>query len=146
MSPSNEYPGLISFRMDWFGLLAVQGTWAAWMGWDSGLGKWGQKTGGGETSAELSGQGQGVTVGVAAGTGQNPEMVKKWREGERGGRTEEVRVTVRVFTWTLGKRVIKKNVTKTCWVGKGVGLGKPGRYYHACWASLPTLSKEISWR
>ena len=24
--PSNEYSGLISFRMDWFGLLAVQGT------------------------------------------------------------------------------------------------------------------------
>ena len=26
ISPSNEYPGLISFRMDWLGLLAVQGT------------------------------------------------------------------------------------------------------------------------
>ena len=26
MSPSNEYSGLISFRMDWLGLLAVQGT------------------------------------------------------------------------------------------------------------------------
>ena len=25
-SPSNEYSGLISFRLDWFGLLAVQGT------------------------------------------------------------------------------------------------------------------------
>ena len=25
LSPSNEYSGLISFRMDWFGLLAVQG-------------------------------------------------------------------------------------------------------------------------
>ena len=25
-SPSNEYPGLISFRTDWFHLLAVQGT------------------------------------------------------------------------------------------------------------------------
>ena len=25
-SPSHEYPGLISFRFDWFGLLAVQGT------------------------------------------------------------------------------------------------------------------------
>ena len=25
-SPSSEYPGLISFRMDWFDLLAVQGT------------------------------------------------------------------------------------------------------------------------
>ena len=26
ISPSNEYLGLISFRMDWLGLLAVQGT------------------------------------------------------------------------------------------------------------------------
>ena len=26
ISPSNEYPGLISFRMDWFDLLAAQGT------------------------------------------------------------------------------------------------------------------------
>ena len=26
ISPSNEYPGLISFRMDWFDVLAVQGT------------------------------------------------------------------------------------------------------------------------
>ena len=26
INPSNEYPGLISFRMDWLGLLAVQGT------------------------------------------------------------------------------------------------------------------------
>ena len=26
ISPSNEYSGLISFRMDWFNLLAVQGT------------------------------------------------------------------------------------------------------------------------
>ena len=26
LSPSNEYSGLISFRMDWFYLLAVQGT------------------------------------------------------------------------------------------------------------------------
>ena len=26
ISPSDEYSGLISFRMDWFGLLAVQGT------------------------------------------------------------------------------------------------------------------------
>ena len=25
-SPSNEHPGLISFRMDWLGLLAIQGT------------------------------------------------------------------------------------------------------------------------
>ena len=25
--PSNEYPGLISFRMDWLDLLAVTGTW-----------------------------------------------------------------------------------------------------------------------
>ena len=26
ISPSNEYPGLISYRIDWFDLLAVQGT------------------------------------------------------------------------------------------------------------------------
>ena len=26
ISPSNEHPGLISFRMDWLGLLVVQGT------------------------------------------------------------------------------------------------------------------------
>ena len=26
ISPSNEHPGLISFRIDWFALLAVQGT------------------------------------------------------------------------------------------------------------------------
>ena len=26
ISPSNEHPGLISFRMDWLGLLSVQGT------------------------------------------------------------------------------------------------------------------------
>ena len=26
ISPSNEYPGLISFRMDWLNFLAVQGT------------------------------------------------------------------------------------------------------------------------
>ncbi|CAN0527864.1 unnamed protein product [Rangifer tarandus platyrhynchus] len=26
ISPSNEHPGLISFRMDWLDLLAVQGT------------------------------------------------------------------------------------------------------------------------
>ena len=26
LSPSNEHPGLISFRMDWLDLLAVQGT------------------------------------------------------------------------------------------------------------------------
>ena len=26
ISPSSEYPGLISFRIDWFDLLAVQGT------------------------------------------------------------------------------------------------------------------------
>ena len=26
ISPSNEHPGLISFRMDWFDLFAVQGT------------------------------------------------------------------------------------------------------------------------
>ena len=28
ISPSNEYSGLISFRMDWFDLLAVQGTFS----------------------------------------------------------------------------------------------------------------------
>ena len=27
ISPSNEYSGLISFRIDWFYLFAVQGTW-----------------------------------------------------------------------------------------------------------------------
>ena len=27
ISPSSEYSGLISFRMDWFDFLAVQGTW-----------------------------------------------------------------------------------------------------------------------
>ena len=27
ISPSNELPGLISFRMDWLDVLAVQGTW-----------------------------------------------------------------------------------------------------------------------
>ena len=26
ITPSNEYSGLISFRIDWFDLLAVQGT------------------------------------------------------------------------------------------------------------------------
>ena len=26
ISPSNEHPGLVSFRMDWFNLLAIQGT------------------------------------------------------------------------------------------------------------------------
>ena len=26
MRPSNEYSGLVSFRMDWFDFLAVQGT------------------------------------------------------------------------------------------------------------------------
>ena len=30
ISPSNEYSGLISFRSDWFGLLAVQGTTFLW--------------------------------------------------------------------------------------------------------------------
>ena len=29
ISPSNEHPGLISFRMDWLDLLAVQGTYEA---------------------------------------------------------------------------------------------------------------------
>ena len=27
ISPSNEHPGLVSFRMDWLDLLAVKGTW-----------------------------------------------------------------------------------------------------------------------
>ena len=30
ISPSNEYSGLISFRMDWLDLLAVQGTLKTW--------------------------------------------------------------------------------------------------------------------
>ena len=30
ISPSNEHPGLISFRMDWLDLLAVQGTLLLW--------------------------------------------------------------------------------------------------------------------
>ena len=30
ISPSNEYLGLISFRIDWFGLLVVQGTLEIW--------------------------------------------------------------------------------------------------------------------
>ena len=29
ISLSNDYPGLISFRMDWFGLLAVQGVFSS---------------------------------------------------------------------------------------------------------------------
>ena len=36
ISPSNEYPGLISSRIDWLDLLAVQGTlmkWWDWMSW-----------------------------------------------------------------------------------------------------------------
>ena len=34
ISPSNEYSGLISFRIDYFDLLAVQGTLkASWRGW-----------------------------------------------------------------------------------------------------------------
>ena len=32
ISPSNEYSGLISFRMDWFDLLAVQGTYLCPLG------------------------------------------------------------------------------------------------------------------
>ena len=31
ISPSNEYSGLISFRMDWVGVLAVQGTLKGWL-------------------------------------------------------------------------------------------------------------------
>ena len=32
ISPCNEYSGLISFRTDWFDLLAVQGTLTSWWG------------------------------------------------------------------------------------------------------------------
>ena len=32
LSPCNEYSGLISFRMDWLGLLSVQGTLQKFMG------------------------------------------------------------------------------------------------------------------
>ena len=31
ISPSNEHPGLISFRMDWLDLLAVQGTFKSFL-------------------------------------------------------------------------------------------------------------------
>ena len=31
ISPSSEYSGLISFRMDWLDLLAVQGTLKIWL-------------------------------------------------------------------------------------------------------------------
>ena len=31
ISPSNEHPGLISLRMDWLDLLAVQGTFSVWL-------------------------------------------------------------------------------------------------------------------
>ena len=39
ISPSNEYPGLISFRVDWLDLLAVQGTLKRfpWLGQKSGM-------------------------------------------------------------------------------------------------------------
>ena len=40
ISPSNEYSGLISFRMDWFALLAVQGTLTSLLqhhGWFKGI-------------------------------------------------------------------------------------------------------------
>ena len=48
ISPSSEYSGLISFRLDWFGLLAGQGTpenqcfgsVQTWWGWDS-FSSWG---------------------------------------------------------------------------------------------------------
>ena len=33
ISPSNEYSGLISFRMDWLNLLAIQGTLTDPEGW-----------------------------------------------------------------------------------------------------------------
>ena len=35
ISPSNEHPGLISFRMDWLELLAVQGTLKSLLQYDS---------------------------------------------------------------------------------------------------------------
>ena len=35
ISPSNEYSGLIFFRMDWFDLLAVQGTFKSLLQYDS---------------------------------------------------------------------------------------------------------------
>ena len=35
ISPSNEYSGLISFRIDWFDLLAVQGTLKSLLQYDS---------------------------------------------------------------------------------------------------------------
>ena len=35
ISPSNEYSGLISFRMDWFDFLAVQGTLKSLLQYDS---------------------------------------------------------------------------------------------------------------
>jgi len=35
ISPSNEHPGLISFRMDWLDLLAVQGTLKSLLQYDS---------------------------------------------------------------------------------------------------------------
>ena len=38
ISPSNEYSGLISFRMDWFDLLAVQGTLKSLLQWHSSKG------------------------------------------------------------------------------------------------------------
>ena len=31
ISPSNEYSGLTSFRLDWFGLLAIQGTFESFL-------------------------------------------------------------------------------------------------------------------
>ena len=38
ISPSNEYPGLISFRMDWLDLLAVQGLSRVFC--SSSIGRW----------------------------------------------------------------------------------------------------------
>ena len=40
MSPSNEHPGLISFRMDWLDLLAVQGTLKSLLQHDSSKATW----------------------------------------------------------------------------------------------------------
>ena len=40
ISPSNEHPGLISFRIDWLDLLAVQGTLKSLLQYHSSKAKW----------------------------------------------------------------------------------------------------------
>ena len=37
ISPSNEHPGLFSFRIDWLNLLAVQGTLKSLLNWSEWL-------------------------------------------------------------------------------------------------------------